>query len=67
MEYLYVFDENKKDELIKNGFKYLGEYYIEKEGVTTKVFKFIYNEPKIKKYSVNMDGCIRATSSTMFF
>lgn len=67
MEYLYVFDEKKKDELIENGFKYLGEHYIVKEGVITKVFKFIYNEPKIKKYSVNMDDCIRATSSTMFF
>ena len=43
VEYLYVFDENKKDELIKNGFKYLGEDYIAKEGVITKVFKFIYN------------------------
>ena len=56
-----------RDELIENGFKYLGENYIVKEGVITKVFKFIYNEPKIKKYSVNMDGCIRATSNTMFF
>ena len=33
MEYLYVFDEHKKDKLIENGFKYLGEDYIEKEGV----------------------------------